>query len=423
MKYDAIDNVVGCGYAEREAAFLYIVAVHSGYFLRRQFNRFVARERGAIATHFLRKAAEQGHVAEMPCADGRHIYHLCGKQVYRMVGVGASQSRRVKSSREVLRRLMALDYVLAHLDRERFVETADAKRQVFAQLKIAPSGVCRTEEFAHAVPVSLAGETESPTIRLAFLDEGQRSVSMFTRFLATHKELLCGLPSAEVVYVAASPVPFSQAQHVFERHMPLRNAVGSACPHGVEHLVHWLEVQHSFHHGHGSMAPAEHQLFLEGLTIYRAPVHLGLVASWKSGAMDAGKVRRLFGAGQHRVSFVTELLGTDYPRSIDPTAGYTAGCDDPQKCLFSNDLQEGEAMISKSRGRERPRPAGLPLSLVVPALSRDESSTRTATGQTKYRRSTRHEQTEDRKRSEPGPSRAAENHHRRYGCGRHRAAV
>ncbi len=348
MTYDAIDSLVGCGYAEREAVFLYIVAVHSGYFLRRQFNQFVARERGAIATHFLRKAAEAGHVAKLPCADGRHIYHLCGKQVYRMVGLGASQGRRIKSPREMLRRMMALDYVLRHLDGERFVETAEAKRQLWTQLKLLPESMSRSEQFAHTVPVSLVGDTESPTIRLAFLDEGQRSAFMFARFLATHKELLCGLPSAEVVYVAASPAPFSQAQHVFERHMPLRNAVGSACPRGVEHLVRWLDTQHKFHHSHGSISPAEHQLFLEGQGIYRAPVHMGLIASWKSGAMDAEKVRRLFRAGLHQVSLVTELLDADYPRSIDPTAGYMAGYNDLQKCLFNKNLQAEEQAIPKS---------------------------------------------------------------------------
>jgi hypothetical protein len=348
MKYDAIDNLTGCGYAERESAFLYIVAVHSGYFLRRQFNQFVARERGAIATHFLRKAVEAGHVAELPCAEGRHIYHLCGKQIYCMADLGTSQGRRIKSPREVLRRLIALDYVLRHLDRERFVETAESRRQLWAQLKLSTESITRSEQFSHSVPVSLAGETESPTIRLAFLDEGQRSAFMFTRFLSTHKELLCGLPSAAIVYVAASPAPFSQAQHVFERHMPFRNAVGSACPHGVEHLVRWLDTQHKFHHGHGSISPAEHRLFLEGQHIYRAPVHMGLVASWKSGAMDAEKVRRLFRAGLHRVSFVTELLDTDYPRSINTATGYTAGYDNLQKCLFSKDLQAEEQAIPKS---------------------------------------------------------------------------
>lgn len=346
MNYDSIDSLAGYGYSEREAAFLYIVAAHSGYFLRRQFNHFVARERGAIATHFLRRAAELGHVAALSCADGRHIYHLCGKQVYRIVGLATSQSRRIKSPREVLRRLMALDYVLRRLEHERFVETEEVKRQLFAQLLATPESIKRADEFAHSVPVSLAGDAGSPTVRLAFLDEGQRSTSMFARFLVTHKDLLRSLARAEVVYIAASPAPFASAQHVFERHMPLRNAVGSACPRGVEHLIRWLEIQHRFHHGQGSMTPAEHQLFLEGARLYRAPVHLGLVASWNNEAIDAEKVRGLLRKSLHRVSFLTELLDADYPRFVDPTAGYPAGYGGLQKDLFDNDLQAEEPRIS-----------------------------------------------------------------------------
>ena len=49
-QHDAIDTIQHLGYSEREAAFWYTVAVYSGHFLRRQFNLFVQRERGAIAT-------------------------------------------------------------------------------------------------------------------------------------------------------------------------------------------------------------------------------------------------------------------------------------------------------------------------------------------------------------------------------------
>jgi hypothetical protein len=348
MTYDAIDNLTGCGYSEREAAFLYMVAVHSGYFLRRQFNQFVARERGAIATHFLLKAVELSHVSEMPCSEGRRIYHLSDKGVYRMVGFGNSQSRRIKSQREMLRRLMALDYILLRLDRERFVETPGARRQFFAQWNVRPEIVERAEAFGHGVPVSFSSDAEPITIRLAFIDEGQRSTAMFARFLATHNELLRGLPRAEVVYVAITPDQFSSAQHVFERHMPLRNSMSPVCPLGVEHLVQWLEVRHTFYEKSGSIKPSEHRLLLEGECVYRAPVHSGLIASWKNGAMNSDKVRTLFRAEQHRVSLVTQLLDANYPQSLSQAPGYTPGYDELQNRLFDKDLAEEEQIIPKS---------------------------------------------------------------------------
>jgi hypothetical protein len=347
MTYDAIDNLTGCGYSEREAAFLYMVAFHSGYFLRRQFNQFVSRERGAIATHFLRKAMELSHISEMPCSDGRRIYHLSEKQAYRMVGLGSSQNRRVKSQREILRRLMALDYVLLHLDRERF-ETPEARRQFFSQWNVRPEIVEKVEAFGHGVPLSFSSDAEPITIRVAFIDEGQRSTAMFARLLATHNKLLRSLPRAEVVYVANASAQFSSAQHVFEWRMPLKNSMSPVCPLGVEHLVQWLEVRHRFYEKSSSINPSEHRLLLEGECAYRAPVHTGLVASWKNGAMNADKVRTLFRSEEHRVSLVTELLDTNYPQSLVPVPGYTPGYDNTQKHLFDKDLAEDDQAIPKS---------------------------------------------------------------------------
>ena len=98
MKPDAIDVLRLSGYAEREAAFLYLVAIHSGYFLRRQFCEFVGRERGSIATHFLRRTVTHGLVRALD-ADGPHrAYHLCGKSLYRMLGNPDSQNTASKAA-------------------------------------------------------------------------------------------------------------------------------------------------------------------------------------------------------------------------------------------------------------------------------------------------------------------------------------
>jgi hypothetical protein len=65
VQYDAIDTIRCLGYSERQASFIYTVAVHSGYFLRRQFNFAVQRRRGWIAADFLAKAKRAGHVREV----------------------------------------------------------------------------------------------------------------------------------------------------------------------------------------------------------------------------------------------------------------------------------------------------------------------------------------------------------------------
>jgi hypothetical protein len=60
------------------------------------------------------------------------------------------------------------------------------------------------------MPVSVRRAEKSLTVLFAFIDEGQRSVAKFERFLSTHDKLLCSLPAFEVVYVATTAFQTSQ---------------------------------------------------------------------------------------------------------------------------------------------------------------------------------------------------------------------
>jgi hypothetical protein len=346
MSQNAIESLLRFGYTDREATFLYLVAAHSGYFLRRQFIECVHRERGGVATNFLRKAMDLHHITALPCNEGRFIYQLHGKQVYRALDRSDSQNRRLKSTPEIRRRLIALDYVLPHLGQERFVESEQARRQVWESLKVKAEAIKRAATFMQSVPTSILGTDETLTVRFAFVDEAQRSMSRYLRFLDAYGELIRSLERAEVAYVSPSPINFTAARRLFDQHMPLRNSLTPACPLGVEHLVRWLAVQHKFRWEHGPITPAEHQLFLEGERVYRVPVHMGLIASWSNGAMDASKVRKLFSAEKHRTLFVPELVHTDYPKllssDVGKTAGNIRGQAPLQKALFDNEIPESE---------------------------------------------------------------------------------
>src|SRR5260370_33611434 len=94
VQYDSIDTLRCLGYSEREATFLYTVALYSGYFLRRQFNFSVKRCVGSAAAGFLAKAKRAGHVREIQCGAGQLLYPLYAKWLYRMMGQENSQDRR-----------------------------------------------------------------------------------------------------------------------------------------------------------------------------------------------------------------------------------------------------------------------------------------------------------------------------------------
>jgi hypothetical protein len=224
VQYDAIDTIRCLGYSERQASFIYTVAVHSGYFLRRQFNFAVQRRRGWIAANFLVKAKCAGHVREIQCAPGRLLYQLCSKQIYRIVGQADSRNRRAKSPREIRRRLIMLDYVLTRLGKQEFLETDVSRRKFFAQFGVRDDALVLANKFGELLPVSVQRAEKSLTVLFTFIDEGQRSIAKFERFLSAHDKLLCSLPAFEVVYVAVTPELFGDAQHLFGRLFPARPA-------------------------------------------------------------------------------------------------------------------------------------------------------------------------------------------------------
>jgi hypothetical protein len=197
------------------------------------------------------------------------------------------------------------------------------------------------------VPISFRGEVEKLTISFAFIDEGQRSSARFSRFLEAYGGVIRDIETAEVAFVAIRPVSFETAHQLFQKHMPLRTSAKSACPRGVEHLIDWLEIRDKFHGRGISITPKEHRVLLEGDHLYRAPVHLGLIASWGNRSLDADGIRTLFRADSRRPVFETVLIEASYPKSIIPTAGWGMGTRQGRKpiqnVLFTNNLGETES--------------------------------------------------------------------------------
>jgi hypothetical protein len=220
VQFDSIDTLSCLGYSEREATFLYVVALYSGYFLRRQFSFAVKRHRGSAAAGFLAKAKRAGHVREIQCEPGRLLYQLYAKRLYQLVGQKDSQNRRAKSSTDIRRRLIMLDYILSHLEREEFLDSEVSRRKFFAQFGVKADAFDSAERFGESLPISVRCPDGNLTVRFPFIDEGQRSAAKFERFLSTHDKLLCSLPSFEVVYVAATPEQFHQVRHLFKRAFP-----------------------------------------------------------------------------------------------------------------------------------------------------------------------------------------------------------
>jgi len=175
VQYDSIDTLSYLGYSEREATFLYTVALYSGYFLRRQFNFSVRRHLGSAAVGFLAKAKRAGHIREIQCDAGRLLYQLYARWLYRIVGQENSQNRRAKSSPEIRRRLIMLDYILNHLGKEDSLDSEASRQKFFAQFGVKTDALASARQFGELLPISARHAEGNLTVRFPFIDEGQRS--------------------------------------------------------------------------------------------------------------------------------------------------------------------------------------------------------------------------------------------------------
>jgi hypothetical protein len=218
---DPIPALESLGYTDREAAFLYLAAAHSGYFLRRQFDYFTDRNKGSIVMRFLEKARLAGHVESLDYKQGWHVYHIASRTIYRLLGDPESQFRRRKGDAQVRARLMALDYVLEN-DSDRYLASDEERLRFFTDVRGISSQLFTDDDgrlfpLLALFPVSLADRIR-PThsiVRFAFIDEGLVTVEKFLRFLSMAGPLLCAVGSFEVVYVAVADSHFEEAKAAF----------------------------------------------------------------------------------------------------------------------------------------------------------------------------------------------------------------
>ncbi|MGC2160705.1 MAG: hypothetical protein WA634_02240 [Silvibacterium sp.] len=221
MTADPIAGLESLGYTQREAAFLYFVAVHSGYFVRRQFDYFTDRNKGALVMRFLEKARRAKHIESLDYRQGWQVYHLYSRTIYRLFGNPESQLRRRKGDGQVRTHLMALDYVLEN-DGHHYLESYEERLRFFSddrsispQLFTDDDGRLLPQLAAFPISITDRSRAAHSPVRFAFIDEGLATVEKFIRFLAVADSLLRAVGNFEVVYIAASDFNFADARDTF----------------------------------------------------------------------------------------------------------------------------------------------------------------------------------------------------------------
>jgi len=220
----AVQALEAFGYTARQAQFLALVAVHGGYFLRRQFVTFTGRSHGLATVRFLDAAVARGDVRSLPYARHGRVFHLCARPLYAALGQEHNRNRREAEWDAVMRKLMALDFVLAH-PTARFVATEVEKSSLLRELGIPqflwpsrtyaptrPGSGPTTRYFVDKMPWVL--ETNNARLWVVYID-GDVTLRGFETLLQQYRGLLGAVPSG-VIYTSPTPWP-GPVQRVFHK--------------------------------------------------------------------------------------------------------------------------------------------------------------------------------------------------------------
>ncbi len=229
MPADQIERIKELGYTESEARFLYIVAIHSGYFTLRQFRTFTQARRGKRSFVFAQKLLKHGHAALHDYMGTGSVFHLFSRTVYGHIKKDNLRNRKPHSFEFIRTRLVLLDFILnnqalTYFETEQdkvnfFCQTLGVSRD-FLPAKVyegRPGSPATIRYFVDKFPLFLAPPLSGapPVVTLSYVDSGFGTPSSFVTHLGAYQGLLRQLRSFRFLYIAAKDAYFQRAEERF----------------------------------------------------------------------------------------------------------------------------------------------------------------------------------------------------------------
>jgi hypothetical protein len=308
------------GYTLDEARFLYLVAVHSGYFVPRQFLTFSGAKWGKRSNNFVAKLESRGHVTWREYDRTGGVYHLFSKTLYRYIGKENLRNRRRHSVEFIRTRLLLLDFILGNLAFH-YLETEPEKVAFFCDTLAVPrkalpaktyEGGPRSEPtlryFVDKFPLFFdrAESPSSPTVTFSYVDPGQASLAGFANHLHTYLPLLRQLETFSFLYIASSPVHFLPAEQCFVSlvRLPLQADVSSE-------ILRYFRLRNAWElKRYGSLSASDIEWLKEAMHRFHGERFEASYHAWSSGVLSEQTLRIDFEQLRpHRsVSFQTCLV-------------------------------------------------------------------------------------------------------------------
>lgn len=286
-----------CGYTRRQAAFLSTVALHSGYFLRRQYHTFLGQKPGANAERLIQRGLARGHLRIHGSANRTLIYHLAARPLYELLAEENNPNQRWRQPFSIKLKLMGLDFVLAH-PQYRYLATEEDKlgffcgtlgldrNRLFAREYHSRhlEGPTRIRYFADQFPIFVADSSPNSrsVVSLCYVDGARAKPAGFETYLKHYQDLFSILSSFEVVYVASDQQMFVKAERMFARrfHVPAAHLDEVRILPGLEEH---FRIREQFElPGNRCLDQLGLDRFRDELQQYRGPQFEALYQQWKA---------------------------------------------------------------------------------------------------------------------------------------------
>jgi hypothetical protein len=315
-----IEALTAFGYTISEARFLYIVALHSGYFTARQFLAFVDAKRGYRTHSLAQKLITQGHATMREYRRNGCIYHLYSRRLYAQLGHENLRNRRRHRLEAIRTRLLALDFILAHQGFQ-YLETEAEKLAYFCeQLHIekaclpvklymgGPTSPPTLRYFVDKFPLFLSSPRPSfsPVVTFSYVDPGLEALTGFVTHLGQYQTLFRELTDFRFIYISSTPAHFEKATELFNSavKIPLESDIAAD-------LIRYFRARSIWNSSEfRTVSKTDLLFFNEAKRRFVGDHFETLFRNWKAGRITEAEVRAEFPAKapNRKVYFETYLV-------------------------------------------------------------------------------------------------------------------
>jgi hypothetical protein len=311
------------GYTEREARFLYVVAIHSGYFTQTQLCHFLGNKSGRAAHSFTLRLLSRKHARDRKYQNNAHVYHLTHRRIYQAIERENLRNRRTHTFEFMKTRLAILDFVLGHLQHDYFEGEAEKVQYFEGRLYIRPQDMPgRAYRGANKIPDTIryfvdkfplfldSTVASEPRLTLSFIDPGFGNLEAFKTHLSAYATFLSRIPRFAFLFASPRVRLFKAAENHF-------NEVADPQPGKLsEQIARYFELRASWEaKKYESLKDPDIEFMNHAKQCFAGEVFESAFKDWKAGRLtQKGLVAVLENRARRiqEIEFKTCLLPRDY---------------------------------------------------------------------------------------------------------------